>query len=202
MAFTYFFRDLHILEIISKYALPVLASKKYMKIWDAGCAMGQEPYSLAMVLSENMGYMYFRNVKILATDIDQSNLFDKIIGEGIYPAEQTQRIPKDIFNKYFEASEKEGHFILNETIRKSVKFKRHDLLSLEPPDTDFGLIICKNVLLHFNEEQRIAVIKMYYDALMEGGYLAFEQTQKMPKELVHLFEPVVSNGQVFKKKEN
>lgn len=199
MAFTYFFRDLHILEIISKYALPNLCSKKYIKIWDAGCAMGQEPYSLAMVLSENMGYMYFRNVKILATDIDESNLFDKIIGEGTYPEEQTQRIPKNIFDKYFEKAEKAGCHTLNETIRKSVNFKKHDLLSLEPPDIDFGLIMCKNVLLHFNETQRIAVIKMYYDSLMDGGYLAFEQTQKMPKELLHLFEQVVSNGQVFKK---
>jgi chemotaxis protein methyltransferase CheR len=161
--------------------------------------MGQEPYSLSMILRENLGYMYFRNIKIIATDIDESNLFEKIISEGSYPEEQIQRIPKDIFNKYFKPDDKEGHFKLNEEIRKSVTFKKHDLLSLKPPSKDFGLIICKNVLLHFNEVQRLDVIKMYYDSLIEGGYLAMEQTQKLPQQVQHLFEPVVSNAQVFKK---
>ena len=68
-----------------------------------------------------------------------------------------------------------------------------------PAKKEFGLIMCKNVLLHFNEEQRIKVIKMYYNSLIEGGYLAMEQTQKLPKEVQHLFEPVVSNAHVFKK---
>lgn len=199
MAFTYFFRDLQTLEIVRDYALPYLRSKQYISIWDAGCAMGQEPYSLSMILSENLGYMYFRNVNILATDIDESNLFEKIIVEGSYPEEQIQRIPKDIFTKYFKADDKNGYFKLNEEIRKSVTFIKHDLLSLKPPKKDFGLIICKNVLLHFNEAQRIGVIKMYYDSLIEGGFLAMEQTQKLPKEVQHMFEPVVSNAQVFKK---
>ncbi|BCZ45626.1 hypothetical protein psyc5s11_16930 [Clostridium gelidum] len=200
MAFTYFFRDLQTLEVIRDYALPYLSSKQYINIWDAGCAMGQEPYSLSMILCENLGYMYFRNVEILATDIDESNLFENIISEGSYPEEQIQRIPKDIFNAYFKPDDKDGYFKLNEEIRKSVTFQKHDLLSLSPPKKDFGLIICKNVLLHFNEEQRIKVIKMYYDSLIEGGYLAMEQTQKLPKEVQHLFEPVVSNAQVFKKR--
>jgi len=200
MAFTYFFRDLQTLEVIRDYALPYLSSRQYINIWDAGCAMGQEPYSISMVLCEKLGHMYFRNVKILATDIDGSNLFENIISEGSYPEEQIQRIPKDIFNEYFKPDENNGYFKLNEEIRRSVTFKKHDLLSLRPPKKDFGLIICKNVLLHFSEEQRIQVIKMYYDSLIEGGYLAMEQTQKLPKEVQHLFEPVVSNAQVFKKR--
>ena len=199
MAFTYFFRDLQTLEVISDYALPYLSSKQYVNIWDAGCAMGQEPYSLSMVLCEKLGRMYFRNVKILATDIDESNLFENIISEGSYPEEQIQRIPENIFNEYFKIDNREGYFKLKEDIRKSVTFEKHDLLSLVPPKKDFGLIICKNVLLHFNEEQRVKVIKMYYDSLIEGGYLAMEQTQKLPKDVQHLFEPVVSNAQVFKK---
>ena len=161
--------------------------------------MGQEPYSLSMILRENLGYMYFRNVKIFATDIDESNLFEKIISQGSYPEEQIQRIPKDIFNKYFTQDDKDRYFKLNEEIRKSVTFKKHDLLSLASPNKDLGLIKCKNVLLHFNEAQRIEVIKMFHDSLIEGGYLAMEQTQKLPYEVHGLFEPVVTNAQVFKK---
>jgi chemotaxis protein methyltransferase CheR len=59
--------------------------------------------------------------------------------------------------------------------------------------------VCKNVLLHFNEEQRIKVIQMFYDSLMEGGFLVFEQTQTLPKSVAHLFTPVVSNAQLFQK---
>ena len=199
MAFTYFFRDLQTLEMICDYALPSLRSRRYINIWDAGCAMGPEPYSLAMLLRERIGHMYFRNIKIKATDIDGSNLFDNIILEAVYPREQVERIPKDIFEKYFVTYEKEDHFRIIDEIKKSVTFQKHDLLTLASIGQDFGLILCKNVLLHFNEAQRIEVIRMFYDSLMEGGFLVMEQTQKLPKELEDLFEPVVSNAQLYRK---
>jgi chemotaxis protein methyltransferase CheR len=65
---------------------------------------------------------------------------------------------------------------------------------------DFGLILCKNVLLHFNEQERIDVIRMFYEALMEGGYLAMEQTQRLPAEFENRFEPVVSNARIYQKR--
>lgn len=199
MAFTYFFRDLQTLEMICEHALPTMRTKSHINIWDAGCAMGPEPFTLAILLRERIGNMYFRNVKIKATDIDGSNLFDTIIQEAVYPREQVERIPKDIFEKYFVEDEKEDHFRIQDEIRKSVSFRKHDLLTLETIGTDFGLILCKNVLLHFNEAQRINVLKMFHDSLIEGGYLAMEQTQKLPKELESMFEPVVSNAQLYKK---
>ena len=199
MAFTYFFRDLQTLDAVRQHALPYLKTKQYIEIWDAGCASGQEPYSLSMLLNESMGYMLFRNVRILATDIDESNQFEKIIAEGRYPRESVQRIPRDIFDKFFRPDDREGYFVLNDEIIKSVSFQKHNLLSLVPPKTGFGLILCKNVLLHFNENQRIDVIEMFYDALSEGGYLVMEQTQKLPKEVNHLFEPILSNAQIFKR---
>jgi len=120
--------------------------------------------------------------------------------EGIYPRELVQRIPKDIFDKFFRPHDREGHFVLVEEIRKSVTFLKHDLLTLRPPRKEFGLVACKNVLLHFNEAQRIDVIKMFHDSLSDGGFFVLEQTQKLPKEVNHLFESVVSNAQLFRKK--
>ena len=72
MAFTYFFRDQEILDLVVRWALPDLRTRMYLNIWDAGCAMGPEPYSLAMLLRENMGQFYFRNVRIFASDIDDN----------------------------------------------------------------------------------------------------------------------------------
>lgn len=199
MAFTYFFRDKLTMEMIRDFALPNLKGRRYIKIWDAGCAMGPEPYSLAIMLRENMGYMYFRNVKITATDIDGSNLFKGIIEKGIYPREQTERIPAPLLSAYFKQLDGQSYGISDE-IRNSVRFRKHDLLTLHPVDTHFGLVLCKNVLLHFSASQRIDVIRMFYDALDdEVGYLAMEQTQKLPEEVKDLFEPVVSNAQLYKK---
>ena len=199
MAFTYFFRDMQTLEAIRDYVIPDLRTRRYINIWDAGCAMGPEPYSIAIIIRENMGNMLFRNVKIYATDIDGSNLFEKIISDGVYPREQVQRIPKDIFIRYFAPADRPEHFRIAEEIRKCIEYQRQDLLALKPVRTSFGLIVCKNVLLHFKEEERIDVIKMYYNALAEGGFFVTEQTQKMPEKLKDLFKPVVSNVQLFRK---
>jgi len=198
MAFTYFFRDMQTLEMIREHVIPVLKTRRYIHIWDAGCAMGPEPYSIAIILRENMGHMLFRNVRIHATDIDGSNLFADIIKNGRYPEEQVKRIPKDILNRYFK-SDNAGHFIIAEEIRKRLVFQKHDLRTLKAIREDFGLIVCKNVLLHFNEQERIDVIKMFHASLGSEGFFVTEQTQKLPQQVSHLFEQVQSNVQLFKK---
>ena len=187
------------LETIRDHVLPTLRARRYINIWDAGCAMGPEPYSIAIILRENMGHMIFRNVKIYATDIDGSNLFGDIISNGVYPGEQVKRIPKDIFTKYFSPVNGSDHFRIAEEIRKCVEYQKHNLLTLKPVRKAFGLIVCKNVLLHFKEKERVEVIKMFHSALAEGGFFATEQTQKMPEELKGLFKPVISNVQLFRK---
>jgi len=200
MAFTYFFRDVQTLEMIRDYALPNLRTKMYINIWDAGCAMGHEPYTLAIILKESMGYMQFRNVRIKATDLDESNLFEAIIQKGSYLREQVERIPQEILEKYFISDEDNKTYTIVEEIKKSVTYMKHNLLTMEPVGNEFSLVLCKNVLLHFNEAQRIQVIKMFHNSLVEGGYFATEQTQKLPVECEGLFERVVSNAQLFRKK--
>lgn len=199
MAFTYFFRDKLVLDMIIEHALPYLKSRNFIHIWDAGCAMGPEPYSVAIMLRENMGKFLFRNVKIHATDIDECD-FGTTIRNGVYPDEQIKRIPAEIREKYFTPIKGTDNHQLSSDIMSSVSFQRHNLLSLSPIRSSLGLIVCKNVLLHFTEEQRVQVIKMFFDALDDNGFLAMEQTQKMPHELKDAFEPVVANAQLFRKK--
>ena len=197
MAFTYFFRDMVTFNAVSEYAFPVLSSKREHKIWDAGCANGSEPYTLAMILRESMGQFAFRNVKILGTDLN--GRFAEVIEAGEYSDEETKRIPKDIFDTYFAPAEKPGNFVLDASIRRSVTFKQHDLTSLEPVGDGFGLIVCKNVLLHISPEERIEVLKMFHKSLAEGGFLAVEQTQKMPEQALPWFRPVSPAAPVFQK---
>ncbi len=198
MAFTYFFRDMQTLNLIIEHALSALKGSRYINIWDAGCAHGPEPYSIAIMFRENMSHFLFRNVNIYASDIDNSDRFGKIISTGVYPEGEIKRIPSEIRQKYFTQTDDPGHYRLVDEIRSRVTFVRHDLLSLKPNRTGFGLVVCKNVLLHFNEKQRGDVIRMFHSALREGGFLITEQTQKMPAEVSGLFQQVVKGGQIFK----
>ena len=100
MGFTFFFRDFQTLDLIREYVLPVIGLRRYINIWSAGCSTGQEPYTIAILLRENMGPMLFRNVKLLATDIDENNEYGTIIRNGSYPAKELERIPPEIFKRY------------------------------------------------------------------------------------------------------
>lgn len=201
MAFTYFFRDMHTLELAVKHVVPCIAGRSRPRVWDAGCASGPEPYSLAIIFAENMGQFAFRNLRIDASDLDGSNQFGSIISQGIYPGGDLKRIPPGLFDKYFLPAPKDGCFRIVDIIRSRVFFIKHDLLSLEPIGEGYSLVVCKNVLLHFSPGERISVIKMFHRALAPGGYLATEQTQKLPPETAHLFEQVTGGGQLFRKVE-
>jgi chemotaxis protein methyltransferase CheR len=197
MAFTFFFRDMQTLKLIEEFVLPSLKTRMYLDIWDAGCAHGPEPYSLAMILHENMGKFLFRNVRIFATDINEE--FGDVVRKGVYPEDQLKRIAPEIFEKHFSPAADPGHFIISESIRKSVTFQRHDLTSLSPVRSGLGLIVCKNVLLHLSPEDRVKVFQMFHGALSPGGFLATEHTQKMPDELQSAFRQVRRDAQVFQK---
>ena len=199
MAFTFFFRDLHVLELVAEHVAPGLLGRSYPKVWDAGCAMGPEPYSLAMVLAEKMGFFAFNNLRLDATDLDDCQTFGPIIARAVYQDPDLDRIPQYYRQKYFEPGDEPGTSRVIERIRGRVKFTRHDLLSLRPIGSDFHLIMCKNVLLHLTAAERTEVIRMFQNALAPGGYLAMEQTQKLPEELSVAFERVVSDGQLYKK---
>ena len=200
MAFTYFFRDISALDAIRDYVIPEIKKNSSINVWDAGCAMGPEPYSIAIIFKENLGYYEFKRLKIHATDLDEeSNQFGNILKEGIYPEEAVKRIPKDIFSKYFSPNNKPGYFKIADEIIGCVSFQKNDLRSLQPISKNINLVVCKNVLLHLQESQRINVIKMFHKILAPGGFFVTEQTQEIPGEVAGLFERVISNVQLHRK---
>ncbi len=199
MAFTYFFRDLHSLEHAASQVVQDFSGSARIRVWDAGCANGPEPYSLAIVFSTKLGKFGFKNLHIDATDHDGSSLFGDIIAAGVYSDEELGRIPHETLGKYFHKSSQTGHLEIDDTIKPRVRFQRHDLLSLQEIGNGYHLVMCKNVLLHFSPEERINVIRMFHRALVKGGYLVMEQTQKLPEELTSLFEQVTPDAQLYRK---
>ena len=81
-------------------------------------------------------------------------------------------------------------------MRSRIEFTRHDLLSLVPVRPDLSLIVCKNVLLHFNKRQRCDVLRMFHGALRKDGLLVMEHTQKVPEALRPLLEQVAPHARV------
>lgn len=199
MAFTFFMRDLPTIEHAANHMIIHAAGRSRIKVWDAGSALGQETYTVAMVLAERMNSFAFRNLIIDATDYDQANNFGEHVTNAVYSKADLERTPVELVNKYFEPAEKQGHLRVRPHLRERVRFHYHDLLSLQPVGQDYNLVVCKNVLLHFQPEQRIKVLKMFHQALTPGGFLACENTQKMPEELSGKFEQVVPDAQVFRK---
>jgi chemotaxis protein methyltransferase CheR len=197
MAFTFFFRDAQTLELLVEQALPTLCGQAYIHVWDAGCAHGPEPYTLAILLRERMSDYIFRNVWIHATDVDAQ--FGPQIACGIYAEQEVRQMPEPIRNRYFQPAQP-GFVRVIDEIRQKVTFAVHDLLSLVPPREDFSLIVCKNVLLHFDEARRREVFGMFHRAMRPDGLLATEHTQKLPAELQGLFEPVASHVQIFRRR--
>jgi len=198
MAFTFFFRDRHTLEHLTRLLANNISQINELKIWDAGCAMGQEPYTISIMLSEVLSDSDYSKIKIIATDIDENNTFEKIIKEGIYPYDQLSRLPDGILDKYFIKIDDQNYKLINK-ILNSLEFYKHDLLRYSPIDRNFDAIICKNVLLHFNHEQQMKVFEMFHSSLKIGGYLTMEQTQSIPGEMLSKFNKVLSDANIFQK---
>ena len=202
MAFTFFFRDTQTLRLAIEHVHPYIQSRSRITIWSAGCAQGQEPYTFAILLREMIGPYLFRNTRIYATDLDQYDQYGRIIAEGRYPVRDLERIPPEIFARYFRPDPQDSDFcIIADEIKAAVEFQKHDLLTGESIRSGVHLIICKNVLLHFSPGERLRVWDMFWQSLEEGGFMLHEHTQKLPDELNGRFEQIVMNAQIFRKKE-
>jgi chemotaxis protein methyltransferase CheR len=199
MAFTYFFRDSQAIELAIDEALPSLRGRAFIHVWDAGCAHGPEPYTLAILLRERMSDYIFSNVHIHATDVDSS--FAAQVTSGVFADHEVKRVPPEILQKYFRPASVPGFVEVVPELRAKVAFSQHDLLSLRPVREGLSLIVCKNVLLHFEEPQRINVLRMFHEALQPGGTLVMEHTQKMPETLAAFFRQVAPYAQVYRKVE-
>ena len=159
------------MKVLTENILPELLERKRdtdIKIWSAGCATGEEPYSIAMALMES-ALPDSANVSIYATDISKEAL--KKATEGIYSKGSMRSIDKTILNKYF--TQKDGRYYLHDTVKQRVCFDTINLIEpFFPREADHvDIIICKNVLIYFRTETVKTIIQKFYNLLTPGGYL-------------------------------
>lgn len=168
-----FYRDISPFESLRTVILPeLLKNNRTLNIWSAGCSDGQEPYTLAMLLSE---LSPFNKHRILATDIDKVSLIKGLAG-GPYRSSDIKNLPPALVTKYFHFSE-DGYRI-NENLRGHIAFKQHNLMQ-DPFENNFDLIICRNVVIYFSDEAKQKLKLRFFNSLKERGVLFIGATETM-----------------------
>jgi len=202
LAYTSFFRDSDVLDAIGSIVVPWASAQREIKIWDAGCATGEEAYSLAMVFAERLDPFTIRNLRILATDREESSFpqFEAKIARGQYNRQELMWVPEALRSTYFVPSDEEDLFEAVDVLKDCIRYLRHDLLSLEPVEGSFALVVCKNVLMHCPVSHQGLVVDMFHKALRPGGFLAFDRFQALPPENAHQFDQVEPGLQLFRKR--
>jgi two-component system, chemotaxis family, CheB/CheR fusion protein len=195
---TSFFRDPPAWDYLAAEILPQIMADKAqgepVRIWSAGCASGEEAYTLAMVAAEAMGADAVRDrVKIYATDLDEEALSQA--RQARYTAKQIEGVPPELLERYFEHNG--DTYTFSKELRRSVIFGPHNLIK-DAPIPRIDLLVCRNTLMYLNSETQSQVLARFSFALREGGYLMLGKAEML---LAHsnLFASVDLKRRVFRK---
>jgi two-component system CheB/CheR fusion protein len=195
---TSFFRDEEAWRYLADTLIPQIISGKRadasIRVWSAGCASGEEAYSLAMLLAEELGMDGFRErVKIYATDVDNDAL--NSARHARYPDRAIEPVPEELRARYFEQAG--GSYVFHKDLRRSVIFGRHDLLQ-DAPISRLDLLVCRNTLMYFNAEAQRRVLARFHFALNDRGVLFLGRAEML---LTHanLFSPIDLRYRIFSK---
>lgn len=205
---SYFFRDRQSFQILEEQILPELIrsrrnTEQPLRIWCAGCASGEEPYSIAILLSKLIPDLQDWNVTILATDINPG--FLQRASEGVYGNWSFRETPAWIQEKYFRKT-KSGSFEILPELKKIVIFSYLNLAEDAYPSfwsntNAMDVIFCRNVLMYFVPEKVKKVIENLYRSLGEGGWLIVSPTEA-PHFLFSRFATINFPGAIFYRKDS
>ena len=181
---TFFMREASHFDYFRDQVLPWLAESvkdRDLRIWCAGCSSGEEPYTLAMILSDFFGKEQNSwDMKILATDISVSVL--KTAREGIYTGEAVRTLPKAWQLGYFNAVDNDRYRVC-EGIRNQVIFRSFNLMDpVLPFRKTFHVIFCRNVMIYFDQDTKNQVVSRYFHQTAPGGYLFIGHTESLSRD--------------------
>jgi len=198
---TEMFRDPSFYKALRQSVLPVLRTYPHVKIWHAGCASGEEVYSMAIMLREE-GLLY--KTQIYATDFNP--LILKRAKKAEYPISRIKEFTvsyqkaggKRSFSDYYKADEETAR--LNENLKNNIVFANHNLVT-DSVFAEMNLIICRNVLIYFDRQLQDKVIGLFMESLTGGGFLCLGSKENLQFS-THFpaFEPVVEQERIYIKK--
>jgi two-component system CheB/CheR fusion protein len=198
---TGFFRDPPLWEHLRTAVLPGMLGGRPadapIRVWCAGCASGEEAYTVAMVLADLLGEAVYRErVKIYATDVDDEAL--QIARQASYAPKQVEPIPREQLDRFFARSD--GEYVFRQDLRRTLIFGRNDLVQ-DAPISRIDLLFCRNTLMYFNAETQGRVLRRFHFGLDEAGLLVLGKSEML---LSHgdLFAPVDLKRRIFRKVPN
>ncbi|MGB7328884.1 MAG: chemotaxis protein CheB, partial [Rubripirellula sp.] len=196
---TQFFRDPETYSLLSQTVFPELVlhreGNQPLRAWVAGCATGEEPYSMATAIHEAFEKAGREpNLKLFATDVHKSSL--EHAGRGIYPAELMKGVSEDRLQKYFVP--RENGYQVSPEIRRSIVFAPHNVLS-DAPFTDLDFVSCRNLLIYFQNMAQKRALSMFHYALNKGGILLLGGSES-PGELSSEFDVVHERARIYRKR--
>jgi two-component system CheB/CheR fusion protein len=193
---TSFFRDPSAWEALNRKILPQIIQSKGpgepIRAWAAGCATGEEAFTLALLLAEHLGREVFeKRVKIYATDVDEDAL--RHARQGRYSAKDLNSVPAELREAYFEPSG--GGYIFRNNLRRSIIFGRNDLVQ-DAPISRLDLLISRNTLMYFTAETQARILAHFHFALNDAGYLMLGKAEML---MTHptLFQPADLRSRIF-----
>jgi chemotaxis protein methyltransferase CheR len=198
---TEFFRDPPVWKIIRDEVIPAIlkaksgANQRSIRVWSAGCATGEEPYSLAMAFLSAMGDQTDSFAfSVIGTDLDPTALRTAAAGE--YDSAALEHIPAH--DRVRSITNDGKRFHIKPEVREHVRFRQLDLFKDEPPRA-IDLVLCRNVFIYFSREQQERATLAFHHSLARGGYLVLGRTEKMAAGAAGGFEPVSSKERIYRK---
>jgi chemotaxis protein methyltransferase CheR len=194
--YTTFFRDGDVYVQLEKSILPKLfQSKNPVRIWSAGCASGEEPYSLSILINKVLEKTRSSHeVTIFASDIDKDALSKAKRGE--YLERHLSTLERPLIDKYFT---KQGDlYRVNDSVRRIIHFEQFDLMK-PTLHQSLDLILCRNVMIYFSKEGQQKIHMHFFNALREGGYLITGKSEILSGEPAQVFLPIDYLTRVYQK---
>jgi chemotaxis methyl-accepting protein methylase len=201
---TDFFRDPTVYDILRRQVIPdlvrakVAARQRSIRVWSAGCATGEEAYSLTMSFLAALGSRADEFLlAVFGTDIDEKAL--KVARAATYDIAKLPHIP---VSEQIAFVEKTGQtFRIKPEVTRHVKFRSLNLFEDEPINV-VDVILCRNVFIYFTREQQAKTLERFWSALHRGGYLVLGRSEKMAPAIVGRFELVSGRERVYRKPYN
>ena len=198
---TEMFRDPAIYATIRNDIIPFLKTYPFIKVWHAGCATGEEVYSMAILLHEE-GLL--PRSQIYATDFNQSALDQA--KKGIFPLASIKQYTtnyqksggREAFSDYYTAGDNE--VILPGWLKQQIVFADHNLVT-DAVFSEVNLVVCRNVLIYFNRELQNKIFQTFYDSLCDGGFLWLGSKESLRlSPLAEKFEAIFPDSKIYKKR--
>ena len=190
---TEFYRDLFVWQCMSSKIVPEMAKKHTsLKVWSAGCASGEEPYSLAILLSEALGNK--AKFSVIATDISAEAITRA--KKGQYTTQNIKNLTPNLVSKYFINTGKDSYTIVD-SIKQLVTFEQGDILSY--PVDRLDLITCRNVLIYYDKPAQELVFRKFHRSLLGDGHMVIGQDETMMGvEASKLFTTLFARERIYK----